>query len=372
MAGIITASIALVAAVCALIVTPAVIRLCLTRGWVIQPGGRRTHQGAMPTIGGIAMYAAFVVAIGVAWLAGFFVPELQRDARDTLRLGLLLVGATLTFVVMWIDDVVELHWLPKFITNVIAGLIAVGPFLWEQTLAADATGALTQANGIVFLGFNIPYGAYVDFYALSPWLAIVVTVFWLGWMVNTVNWMDGVDGLAAGVSGIAGVMLGIHALRLDPAQYTVAVVPLALAGAAAGFVWYNFPPAKIFMGDAGAEFLGYVLGVSAIMGGAKLATVLLVLGVWILDVAWLIVSRIAAGRSPTHSGRDHLHQRLTDAGFSPTHIALYFYGLSMVFGALGIADIGSTGKLWALLALLVVGVATIGYAMRIKPRPPTA
>jgi UDP-N-acetylmuramyl pentapeptide phosphotransferase/UDP-N-acetylglucosamine-1-phosphate transferase len=227
---------------------------------------------------------------------------------------------------------------------------------------------LTQANGIVFLGFNMPFGEYVDFYAVSPWLAILVTVFWLGLMANTVNWVDGVDGLAAGVSAIAGLMLGIHALLLTPAQYTVAVVPLALAGAAAGFLWYNFPPAKVFMGDAGAEFLGFVLGVSAIMGGAKLATVLLVLGVWILDVAWLIVSRMMAGRSPTQSGRDHLHQRLTDAGFAPKQIAVFFYTLSITFGVLGIADIGATGKLWALVLLLVVGIVTIGYAIKIQPR----
>jgi UDP-N-acetylmuramyl pentapeptide phosphotransferase/UDP-N-acetylglucosamine-1-phosphate transferase len=322
----------------------------------------------MPTIGGIAMYLAFVVALLASWVAGWYVPELQRTERDTLRLGLLAIGATMTFVVMWIDDVVELHWMPKFAVNVLAGVVAVGPFLWEQALYADATGQLTQANGIVFLGFNMPFGEYVDFYAVSPWLAILVTVFWLGLMANTVNWIDGVDGLAAGVSGIAGLMLGIHALLLTPAQYTVAVVPLALAGAAAGFLWYNFPPAKVFMGDAGAEFLGFVLGVSAIMGGAKLATVLLVLGVWILDVAWLIVSRMMAGRSPTQSGRDHLHQRLTDGGFAPKQIAVFFYTLSVTFGVLGIADIGATGKLWALVLLLVVGIVTIGYAIKIQPR----
>ncbi len=368
MAGFIAAAIAVIACLSALIATPLVIRLCIKRGWVVQPGGRRTHQGVMPTIGGIAIYGAFVIAIAASWLAGLFVPELARSEKDTLQLVLLAIGGTLTFVVMWIDDVVELHWLPKFAVNILAGVVAVGPFLWEQVLSADATGQLTQANGIVFLGFNMPFGEYVDFYALSPWVAILVTIFWLGWMVNTVNWMDGVDGLAAGVSAIAGLMLGIHALRLDPAQYTVAVVPLALAGAAAGFLWFNFPPAKVFMGDAGAEFLGYVLGVSAIMGGAKFATVLLVLGVWILDVAWLIVSRMLAGRSPTHSGRDHLHQRLTDAGFSAQHIAWFFYTLSMTFGILGIADIGSTGKMWALVLLLVVGIVTIGYTMKIQPR----
>ena len=368
MAIVATLGIMVVGFLSAWLLTPVVIRLCLARGWVVMPGGRRTHQGAMPTIGGIAIYAAFVVALLVSWVVGRWIPELQRTPRDELRLVLLFVGATLTFVVMWIDDVIELPWLPKFGVNILAGVIAVGPFLWDQQRYPDALGSLTEVRGIVLLGFNIPFGQYLDFYAISPWLAIIVTIFWLGWMTNTVNWMDGVDGLAAGVSVIAGVMLGLHALRLEPAQYTVAMVPLALAGAAAGFLIFNFPPAKVFMGDSGAELLGFVLGISAIIGGAKMATVMLVLGVWILDVAWLIVARVWAGRSPTHSGRDHLHQRLTDAGFAPRHIALYFYAISLVFGILGIADIGATGKLWALLLLLIVGVVTIGYAMRIPKK----
>ena len=275
MAIVATLGIMLVGFVSAWILTPVVIRLCLARGWVVMPGGRRTHQGAMPTIGGIAIYAGFVVALLVSWLVGRWIPELQRTPRDELRLGLLFVGATLTFAVMWLDDVIELPWLPKFGVNILAGVIAVGPFLWDQQRYADALGSMTEVRGIVLLGFNIPFGQHLDFYAISPWLAIIVTIFWLGWMTNTVNWMDGVDGLAAGVSVIAGLMLGIHALRLDPVQYTVAMVPLALAGAAAGFLLFNFPPAKVFMGDSGAELLGYVLGISAIIGGAKMATVML-------------------------------------------------------------------------------------------------
>ncbi len=365
MVMLLTLSTVLVAFVATWVLMPAVIELCIRRGWVVHPGGRRTHEGIKPTIGGIAIYAGFVVAVLVAWGMGFWVPELHRGERDELRFALLLVGGTLTFVVMWIDDVAELHWLPKFVANVLAGAISVGPFVWDHQLYPDALGALTEPRGIVFMGFNMPFVSYVDFYALSPWLAIVVTVFWIGLMINTVNWMDGVDGIAGGVSMIAALMLGIHALRLEPAQYTVAVVPLALAGATAGFLVFNFPPAKVFMGDAGAEFIGYVLGVSAIIGGAKFATVLLVLGVWILDVAWLIVSRMLAGKSPTTSGRDHLHQRLTDAGHNPRAIALYFYAISVIFGILGIADIGTTGKLIALGLLLVVGMVTIVYAMRI-------
>jgi UDP-GlcNAc:undecaprenyl-phosphate GlcNAc-1-phosphate transferase len=104
---------------------PWVIKLCLERGWVIHPGGRRTHAGVMPTIGGISIYIGFVVTILVMWGIGFLVPELKRNERDELRLWLMLTGATLTFAVMWLDDVVELHWMPKFATNVVAGLIAV-------------------------------------------------------------------------------------------------------------------------------------------------------------------------------------------------------------------------------------------------------
>ena len=142
--------------------TPVVIQLCFDRGWVIMPGGRRTHEGAKPTVGGIAMFAGITVALVVSWLVGWWVPALQRTPRDELRLGLLLAGTTLTFVVMWIDDVKELPWLPKFIVNIVAGLIAVGPFLWDQQRYPDALGHVTEVRGIVFLGFNVPFGEYVN------------------------------------------------------------------------------------------------------------------------------------------------------------------------------------------------------------------
>jgi UDP-N-acetylmuramyl pentapeptide phosphotransferase/UDP-N-acetylglucosamine-1-phosphate transferase len=170
MAIVATLGIMLVGFVSAWILTPVVIRLCLARGWVVMPGGRRTHQGAMPTIGGIAIYAGFVVALLVSWLMGRWIPELQRTPRDELRLGLLFVGATLTFAVMWLDDVIELPWLPKFGVNILAGVIAVGPFLWDQQRYPDALGSMTEVRGIVLLGFNIPFGQQLDFYAISPWL----------------------------------------------------------------------------------------------------------------------------------------------------------------------------------------------------------
>jgi UDP-GlcNAc:undecaprenyl-phosphate/decaprenyl-phosphate GlcNAc-1-phosphate transferase len=341
--------------------------LCERRGWMAQPGGRRAHARPTPNVGGIAIYLGFVAAI-----AGTFALDglLPRPPFERLRVALLLLGGTLIFLVMWLDDLRELPPLPKFVTQALAALIAVGPFLWDHTRHPDAQGRLTEASGIVLTAFNFPFVRQIPLWDYSPWLAIAATVLWIGWMTNTINFSDGVDGLAGGVSLIAALALAFNALAQRPPQITIALLPLALAGACAGFLLFNFPPARIFMGDSGAEFLGYALGVSAIIGGAKLATVLLVLGVPILDVAWLIVSRALAGRSPAHAGRDHLHLRLHDLGFSTRQIVIFYYALSFSFGALGISDAPPGSKLAALLLLALIVAAVIVYVSR-RAQPAT-
>lgn len=340
---------------------PPVIRLCERRGWVQVPGGRRTHAKPTGNVGGIAIYAGFVAGVLASFALERLAPELRRSPFETLRVGLLLAGSTLVFLVMWLDDVRELPWPPKFVAQVAAGLIAVGPYLWERTLYPPGD----QASGIILTAFNLPAIGQVHLHDISPWLAIVATVFWFGWMANTINWTDGMDGLAAGISGIAALMLGLHALSNRPEpQYTIALLPLAVAGACAAFLRFNFPPARIFMGDSGAELLGYALGVCAIIGGAKLATVLLVLGVPILDTAWLIVSRAASGRSPMRGGRDHLHQRLSAMGLTPRQIVAFYYALSLGFGLIGISPAGAPLKAAALVLLLLIGLGVILYAAR--------
>lgn len=340
---------------------PGVMRLSERRGWVQQPGGRRLHARPTSNIGGVAIYGGFVVAMLLTFA---FEPLLPRSGFERLRVLLLLAGGTLLFLVMWRDDVVELPPLPKFVAQVAAALIAVGPYLWDHTRYPDVEGQLTEARGIVLTAFKFPFVNQINLWDLSPWLAIIATVFWIGWMTNTINWSDGIDGLAGGVSLIAALALALNALRQPQAQLTIALVPLALAGASAGFLLFNFPPARIFMGDSGAEFLGYALGASAIIGGAKLATVLLVLGVPILDVIWLIISRTLAGRSPAQGGRDHLHLRLRDLGFTPRQVVLFYYALSASFGVVGIVSAAPAVKLAALAVLGVVVVALIAYAMR--------
>ncbi len=343
------------------LLVPQVIRIALRRGWVQKPGGRRHHTQPTPHVGGIAIYLGCTLAIIATLALSLLDPAMQRSAFEELRLGLVILGGSLIFGVMWLDDLYELPWLPKFLAQAGAGLVAVGPFVWDQTRYMDAQGLPTEARGIVLTAFNFPFTSQVDLYAISPWLAIIATIFWIGWMSNTVNFADGLDGLAAGVSLIASAMLALHALRLSPPQLTIALIPLAIAGACAGFLLFNFPPARIFMGG-GAEFLGFMLGVSAIIGGAKLATVLLVLGVPILDVGWLIITRILAGRSPMQSGRDHLHFRLRDMGFSNRQIVIFYYGLSASFGLIGISGTSPFVKLAALLVLILIGIGVIGYA----------
>lgn len=343
---------------------PPVMRLCVRRGWIAVPGGRRLHERPTPTIGGIAMFVGFTVAMLATFALDAF-GMIARSQYEVLRVVLMLAGASLIFAVMWLDDVVELAAGPKLAAQVVAALIAVGPFLWDQRRLEDATGALTEARGIVLTAFNLPFLGQVSLWDISPWLAIGATVFWIVGMSNTVNLVDGLDGLAAGISLIAALALALKAIVLG--QLTVALLPLALAGACVGFLLFNFPPARVFMGDSGAHLLGYVLAVSAIVGGAKMAAALLVLGVPIIDVAWLIVSRTLGGHSPAQSGRDHLHFRLLDLGFTPRQIVIFYYTLSASFGLLGISDTAMLVKLVALLLLgLVVGAVLLYVSRRTR------
>jgi UDP-N-acetylmuramyl pentapeptide phosphotransferase/UDP-N-acetylglucosamine-1-phosphate transferase len=339
------------------LLVPPVMRLCERQGWMAIPGGRRQHALPTPKIGGIALYAGFVAALVLTFALGAFVPQLRRSGFETLRVELVLLGGTVIFLTMLVDDLRELAPRTKLAAQFAAALIAVGPFLWDHTLYPG-----DEARGIILTAFNVPFVGQINLYELSAWLAIVATMFWLVAMNNTINFSDGLDGLAAGVSLIAATMLALHSLRLG--QYTIALLPLALAGACAGFLLFNFPPARIFMGDCGAEFLGFVLGVSAIIGGAKMATVLLVLGVPILDVAWLVVARVRAGRPLAQGGRDHLHHRLIDLGLTPRQVLLFYYTLSASFGLLGITDTARSVKLLALALLgLIVGIVLM-YAGR--------
>src|SRR5207249_1974422 len=166
--------------------------------------------------------------------------------------------------------------------------------------------------------------------------AVLLTWFWVAGMMNTVNWIDGMDGLATGVVGIAGLFVTLISFTLEPPQQSIAVLAAVFTGAVLGFLPHNWNPAKIFMGDTGSMFLGLGLAVLSVMGGAKLALALMVLGVPIIDVAVVIMNRIRRRQSPLHYDKTHLHHRLMATGLSVKQICYVMYGLALIFGLLAV------------------------------------
>ena len=216
------------------------------------------------------------------------------------------------------------------------------------------------ASLVIIERFNNPFtNQQVVLSEIAPWVIVPLSLFWLMGMMNTVNWLDGLDGLAAGIAAIFSAVLFVAMVQdtatQDP-QLSIAPLPLALLGATLGFLPYNFYPARVFMGSSGALTLGFALGCLGIIGGAKMATVLLVLAVPIIDVAWLIVSRLRHGRSPLQGGRDHLHFRLLDLGLSQRQIVIGYYLISALFGALALLI---EARIYKVLALGVLGIVTL-------------
>jgi UDP-GlcNAc:undecaprenyl-phosphate GlcNAc-1-phosphate transferase len=350
--------------VLALIFTPLARWLGLRFGVVAVPGGRRLHQGVVSRLGGIPIYVAFVIAVLASqllvvdpWRAalplGSAFQVLRFDSKELFRLIGLIGGGTIIFILGLIDDWRELSPIPLYLAQIFAAAFAIAFLILIEYVSNPFTGKETDP---------FPY-----------FVTVTVSLFWLGWMMNTVNWLDGLDGLAAGVAAIACVILFLNAAwRLEPAQYSVALLPLALLGATLGFLPYNFAPAKIFLGS-GAYFLGFVLGALSIIGGAKMAAILLVMGLPLLDFVWQVVNRLAHGQNPLRGDRGHLHFRLQDLGLSHRQIVLGYYIFSAAFGGLALAI---PSRLYKLIALGVMALITlIGFvwlSRRGRPAPAAA
>ena len=193
------------------------------------------------------------------------------------------------------------------------------------------------------------------FTIFPPWITYPLTIFWVMGMINTVNFLDGLDGLAAGVTAIASLLFAVHAYSLG--QITVAFFPLALAAACLGFLPFNFSPARVFMGSSGSMFLGFALASLSILAPAKVATALLVMGIPIVDVAWVLINRWRRRGNPMEGGRDHLHFRLFDLGFSQRQIVLLYYTFCAIFGLLALLIDDRVQKL---LAMGIMATLTIG------------
>lgn len=327
----------LIALALSLVLTPAAIRLGLRLGIADQPGGRRHHARITSRLGAVPLFGAFVGAALISQL--FRVPTL--DPQESIRMTGLLIGSAVVFAAGLLDDRFQLRPAPQFIAQVLGAGIAIAQLIFIERFNNPLTGREQ---------------------VLPAALVVAVSLFWFLGMMNTVNFLDGVDGLAATVSLIAASVTAIHMLR--EGQYSVALLPIALIGTLLGFLVFNFEPARIFLGS-GAIYLGYTLACLGIIAGAKVALLLLVMGVPIADVAWQIIDRARRRRNPTAADRGHLHLRLADAGWSARRIVALYAAACLAFGAVALM---AQPPLLKLLTLIVLGVSVVVVLVALSSR----
>ena len=323
----------IIAAGVALLLTPGVICLAGKTGAMDAPDARKVHKKPIPRIGGIGIYLAFMVAILSVLAFTEVSPEVLYEIIG------LLVSGSIIFIVGLIDDYVNLPAKVKLLGQIIAACVLVFAFDVRIDFITD------------------PFGDYI----YLEFLAIPATIFWLVGLTNTVNL---IDGLAAGVSTIASITIFLVALQQG--IILVAVLTAALAGAAFGFLYYNFNPAKIFMGDSGSQFLGFMLAGISVIGAVKSAATIalivpiLALGLPILDTTFAIVRRYRGGVPIFKPDKGHLHHRLLDLGFSQRQAVLLMYVISALLGLSAVALTEVSTQIAIAIVCVVVAVVLFG------------
>ncbi len=338
------------AALISLLITPLVRRLAIRLDNVDLPDHRRVNKRPIPRGGGIAVATAFiVVAIGIV-IANERVAlvTIPRSIGAPELFGLLVGGAVATILGV-LDDTLQLR------------------ARW-QLLGQVALAALAVVAGITVTFINNPFGT--GNITLDGPYAIGFTMVWIIGMINSINFIDGLDGLSSGIALIAAVTLGLISMTTATNQPFVGVLCFALAGSLLGFLRWNFHPASIFIGTSGVMFVGYTLAVLSILGSAKVAVALLVLGVPIIDTFWIIVRRLATGHSPFTPDRGHIHHRLLDLGLSHGQTVLVIYGICILLAVMSFV-LSGTGQVYAFMGLAVAfGLGPVPADPRRKRRCP--
>lgn len=312
-----------VAALISFGMTPLVRNLAIRVGAVDVPkDNRRMHKVPIPRLGGLAIAVAFLLAV-------LIFAEVDRQIQG------ILLGAVMIVIIGVLDDIMTLKALPKFIVQILAACV------------------------VVFHGVKIQYISNPILTSSTPYLDLgimsgPITVIWIVAITNAVNFIDGLDGLAVGVSAISSASLSVIALLV--AENNVALVMMILLGACLGFIPYNTNPAKIFMGDTGSAFLGFILATMSIQGMFKLYAIIsfavpfLILGIPIFDICFAILRRLAKGQNPMKADRGHIHHRLIDMGFSQKQAVAITYLLTAILGLAAVL-LTSSGEVRALILI---------------------
>lgn len=325
------------------------IRLAVQFGFVDNPKKRShpatLHKKITPRAGGVPIFLAFALA------SILLIPFSKK------LFGIMLGGGLLTFVGL-LDDKYDLKTSYKLLAQVLAALVVVAsgigitfitnPFNIVGVGAADSVIRLDQLRFI----FN-----FIGYHSILVW-ADLFAVFWIVWVINMVNFSAGVDGQLGGIALVVLFVIFAASLRLgaDPAQSIVTKLAIVGAGATLGFLINNMHPARIFPGDSGSYFLGFLIAVLAILAGARVGTALLVMAVPLIDGVFTVVRRIAEGRSPFLGDRKHLHHRLLEIGLTQTQVSLFYWLLCAILGAIALT-LPAEGKVFA---AVFVGIIVLG------------
>lgn len=292
---------------------------------------RKIHSINTPLLGGVAIFLSFSL---VAIIYAVFTPYILGKSVGGWELFSLILGGSLLMIGGYLDDRYHLSPQAQLVWPILASLV------------------------VIFVGIKVsvvtnPFGGLIE---LGSIVSLVLTFLWLMGMMYTTKLLDGLDGLASGI-GTIGALIIFGLTQFTPFyEPPVGLLAITLAGACLGFLVWNWHPARIFLGEGGSLYIGFILGVLAIISGAKIATTLLVMGVPILDVAWVIIRRLFWEKhSLAQADRKHLHYRLLDVGLSHQQAVTVLYLITAAFGLTSLF-LGSQGKLKALLVLLGVMV----------------
>ena len=301
----------------------------------IPKDDRRIHLKPTPLLGGLAIYFASMIGILL------FVPLDKRIIS-------IMIGATIVVACGYFDDIKPISPKIKLTIQILAACLVI----YNGIIINRITNPLVFFNGVKWMELGI--------------LSYPVTLIWIVGLTNAFNLIDGLDGLAAGVSVISSMTLFVVAILLGSEQQYVPIITAILAGSTLGFLPYNFNPAKIFMGDTGAMFLGFMLSVISAIGVLKSATALAILipvlamGLPIIDTAFAMIRRAANGKSMIEADNGHLHHKLIEKGYSQKQAVLTLYSLSAVLGIGAVAIIEVKQKVLYFLVLTVFVGAFLG------------
>jgi UDP-GlcNAc:undecaprenyl-phosphate GlcNAc-1-phosphate transferase len=301
-----------------LVVTPLVMKFAIKIGAVDKPNQRKVHTKLMPRLGGLAIF------IGV--IAGYFVSGLYNEKMTGI-----ITGAILIVILGILDDKYELSAKKKLLVQILAAAVVV-------------------STGLTIDFIQIPFFAKFD---LGLW-AYPITILWIVGITNAINLIDGLDGLAAGIS-----IIGITTIAIMAGAYNkvmILTIAVILIGSILAFLFYNFHPAKIFMGDTGALFLGYSISILSLLGLYKSVTLfsfivpIIILGVPIFDTFFAIIRRLVNKVPISSPDKSHFHHRLMAIGLSHRQTVLVIYGFGIIFAISALLLKSST--LWGTLLIL--------------------